>query len=273
MNVQQYPLKKGQYFPDLTAKKFVVWHGTAGRTLHTPVSGRPGKATTSIDGWNLNADRVGAPWLVDRDGTIYETFNDSAWIYHLGLKGTKGRYDKQSVAIEFANEGPLDLDGDRLYAFGMNTPNTVYNGPFIDVRLARLQLLRAARRGASRCRDRAHARHLPAPQDRARLLLPVHHVRLPALLPGRDDHLSLQLPRRQDRPLSAAVGVREDRSGGDPHSPRDGARTMDDILWLLQLATPRPRGCTPPLRQQEGPRASSPRDRSHQRTASTCLST
>ncbi len=132
MNVQQYPLKKGQYFPDLTAKKFVVWHGTAGRTAHTPVSGRPGKATTSIDGWNLTADRVGAPWLVDRDGTVFETFNDSGWIYHLGLKGTNGAYDKQSVAIEFANEGPLDLDGDRLYAFGMNTPNTVYNGPFIN---------------------------------------------------------------------------------------------------------------------------------------------
>jgi hypothetical protein len=131
MNVQQYPLKKGQYFPDLTAKKFVVWHGTAGRTMHTPVSGRPGKATTSIEAWNLTADRVGAPWLVDRDGTLYQTFNDAGWIYHLGLKGTKGLYDKQSVAIEFANEGPLDLDGDKLYAFGMNTPNTVYNGPFI----------------------------------------------------------------------------------------------------------------------------------------------
>jgi hypothetical protein len=49
MNLQQYPLKKCQYFSDLTAKKFVVWHGMAGRTMHTPVSGRPGKATTSID--------------------------------------------------------------------------------------------------------------------------------------------------------------------------------------------------------------------------------
>jgi len=67
-----------------------------------------------------------------RDGTIYQTFNDSAWIFHLGLKGVKGLYDKQSVAIEFANEGPLDLDGDRLYAFGMNTPNTIYTGPFIN---------------------------------------------------------------------------------------------------------------------------------------------
>jgi len=132
MNIKPYPLKRGQWFADLTAKKFVVWHGTAGRTTHTPVSGRPGKATTSIDAWNNNADRVGAPWLVDRDGTIYKTFDDSGWIFHLGLKGTAGRYDKQSVAIEFANEVALDLDGDRLYAFGMNTPNTIYTGPFIN---------------------------------------------------------------------------------------------------------------------------------------------
>jgi len=51
-------LKRGQWFPDMTAKKFVVWHGTAGRTSHTLVSGRPAKATTSIDGWSLSADRL-----------------------------------------------------------------------------------------------------------------------------------------------------------------------------------------------------------------------
>ena len=131
MNIKPYPLKRGQWFPDMTEKKFVVWHGTAGRTMHTPVSGRPGRATTSIDGWNLSADRVGAPWLVDRDGTIYKAFEDSGWIFHLGLKGTSGRYDKSSVAIEFANELALDLEDDRLYAFGMNTPTTIYNGPFL----------------------------------------------------------------------------------------------------------------------------------------------
>ena len=132
MNIKPYPLKRGQWFADLHAKKYVVWHGTAGRTAHTPVSGRPGKATTSIDGWNLTGDRVGAPWLVDRDGTIYKTFDDSGWIFHLGLKGTNGRYDRSSVAIELANELELDLDGDRLHAFGMHTPNTVYTGPFIN---------------------------------------------------------------------------------------------------------------------------------------------
>jgi hypothetical protein len=130
MNIKSYPLKRGQWFEEVTEKKYVVWNGTAGRTLHTPSSGRPGRATTSIDGWNLDALRVGAPYLVDRDGMIYKTFDDTAWIYHLGIKGTNGRYDKSSVAIEFANELGLALDGDRMYAFGMNTPNTVYTGPF-----------------------------------------------------------------------------------------------------------------------------------------------
>ena len=129
MNITSYPLKNGQFYPEPTKKEFVVWHGTEGRTRYTPVSGRPGQATTSIDAWNLDATRVGAPYLVDRDGTIFKTFEDSGWIYHLGLKGTRASYDRSAVAIEFANEGPLSLDGDRLHAFGMNTPNTIYTGP------------------------------------------------------------------------------------------------------------------------------------------------
>ncbi len=128
MNITNYPLKRGQWYEEATPKKFVVWHGTEGRTRCTPASGRPGRATTSIDSWNVDASRVGAPYLVDRDGTIYKTFDDSGWIFHLGLAGTKGRYDKSSVAIELANEGPLTLDGDRLHAFGFHTPDTVYTG-------------------------------------------------------------------------------------------------------------------------------------------------
>ena len=128
MNIVDYPLKRGQWFEDLTTKKYVVWHGTLGRTRCTPASGRPGRATTSIDAWGLGAARVGAPYVVDRDGTIYKAFSDLGWIHHLGIAGTHGRYDKASVAIELANEGPLTLDGDRLYAFGMNTPDTIYTG-------------------------------------------------------------------------------------------------------------------------------------------------
>ena len=118
MNIKSYPLQRGQWYPDKVQKQYVVWHGTAGRTRYTPVNSRPGRATTSIDGWNLDPTRVGAPYLVDRDGSIYQTFDDAEWIYHLGLKGTNGYYDRASVAIEFANELALQFDGNQLHAFG-----------------------------------------------------------------------------------------------------------------------------------------------------------
>ncbi len=130
MKITQYPLNKDQWYQENTQKKWVVWHGTLGRTANTPVNGKPGRATTSIDSWNSDENRVGAPWLVDRDGTIFNTFDDRDWIYHLGLKGTNGSFDKASVGIEFANELGLSLDGDKLHAFGYNTPNTIYTGDY-----------------------------------------------------------------------------------------------------------------------------------------------
>ena len=68
------------------------------------------RLSTSIDGWTLDSARVGAPYLVDRDGTVYQTFDDAEWIYHLGIPGTNGYYDRTSVAIEFANELGLQLE-------------------------------------------------------------------------------------------------------------------------------------------------------------------
>jgi N-acetylmuramoyl-L-alanine amidase-like protein len=132
MNIDtSHPLTLGRWFPELTPKKHIVWHGTAARTIHTPIRNVPGQATTTIDLWNLAVGRNGAPWLVDRDGTIYKTFEDSGWNYHLGLGGTHARYDRDSVAIEFASELTLDLDGDRLYAFGMPATNALYIGPYL----------------------------------------------------------------------------------------------------------------------------------------------
>lgn len=130
MKIKSYPLNRGQWIQQKTEKKWIVWHGTAGRTANTPSNGKPGIATTSIDTWNNDGAQVGAPWLVDRDGTIFKSFDDTEWIYHLGLKGTNGFYDQRSVGIEFANELGLSLDGSGLHAFGYNTPNTLYTGEY-----------------------------------------------------------------------------------------------------------------------------------------------
>ena len=130
MNIKPYPLKPGQWKATVTPKKYVVWHGTTGRTSATPINGQPGKATSTIDWWNNEPESkpIGAPWVVDRDGTIYKTFDDREWIFHLGLPNTNGKYDKASVAIEIANEVDLKLDNGNLYAFEEIKPSTRYIG-------------------------------------------------------------------------------------------------------------------------------------------------
>lgn len=134
MNIQDYPLRAGQWLASPQRKTHIVWHGTQGRTAKSPSNGQPGKATTSIDGWNGNPDRVGTPYLIDRDGTIYRTFqNDAEWIFHLGLAGTDGLYDKKSVGIELANELELEESDGSYYAFGRISGNTRYVGDVVHV--------------------------------------------------------------------------------------------------------------------------------------------
>jgi len=128
MNIKSYPLKAGQWFTAVHPKKYVVWHGTTGRTRDTPSNGQPGKATSTIDGWNSDDKRIGTPWVVDRDGTIFRTFDDSQWAAHLGIQNTNNKYDKASVGIEIANEVDLRLADDKLYAFGQVKPNNRYIG-------------------------------------------------------------------------------------------------------------------------------------------------
>lgn len=132
MKIVDYPLLPGQFVAEKTTKTHVVWHGTLGRTKYTPYKGKPGQATSSIDGWNSDDHgRVGAHYLIDRDGTVYRTMNEEHWIYHLGLKNTNGKYDKSSIGIELANELGLIPHGGKYYAFDKITKNTEYVGKIV----------------------------------------------------------------------------------------------------------------------------------------------
>lgn len=132
LKILNYPLNEGEYVKSVTKKTHIVWHGTMGRTRHTPFNGIPGRATSSIDGWNTDKlGRVGATYLVDRNGDIYRTIAEKYWIYHLGLSGTSGKYDKVSVGIELANELCLLEDNGKYYAFEKVSKNTEYKGPVL----------------------------------------------------------------------------------------------------------------------------------------------
>lgn len=125
-----YPLKADQYVREETAKTHIVWHGTMGRTKYTPHKGKPGKATTSIDGWNTDGwNSVGATYLIDRNGDTYRCFDEKYWIHHLGLKNTNGKYDRNSIGIELANELCLIKDAGKFYAFGNISIDNEYVGP------------------------------------------------------------------------------------------------------------------------------------------------
>jgi hypothetical protein len=126
MDIQDYPLNPGQWVAQMTPKGCVVWHGTTGRTAASPVNGQPGKATSTIDWWNTEPKQIGAPWVVDRDGTIYRSFDDRGWIAHLGIGKS---YERATVGIEIANEVGLKLHNGNLYAF-YGFPGFKYNDDF-----------------------------------------------------------------------------------------------------------------------------------------------
>jgi hypothetical protein len=128
MNIINHPLQDKKWIKTQTKKTHIVWHGSYGRTKYSN-----GKATDTIARWNNMAEKYGAPYLIDRDGTIYKTFDDTEWIYHLNIPTSRGMYDKQSIAITLANEQQLIKVGNRYFAFEYDHNSNVYSGPTFDV--------------------------------------------------------------------------------------------------------------------------------------------
>lgn len=60
--------------------------------------------------WNSTPDRVGTPYIVDRDGSIIECFPPEMWAFHLGIVGDDNWHEKHSINIEIVSAGPLRYD-------------------------------------------------------------------------------------------------------------------------------------------------------------------
>jgi len=89
--------------------------------IHYTVSGPDSKKV--IKYWDGNSARIATAFVVsgrgDEDGKVYEAFNPDYWSYHLGVKGTKGKLDKNSIGIEICAWGRLTKKGDKFYnAYG-----------------------------------------------------------------------------------------------------------------------------------------------------------
>lgn len=112
-------LPAGQFIDQPCEKDLIVLHHTVG-----------GSARSTFDYWKTDPRRVGTAFLIDRDGTVYETFPPDRWAYHLGLEGAAsagGKHERRSIGIEICSEGGLiERHGD-LYCFGVESPRTKFN--------------------------------------------------------------------------------------------------------------------------------------------------
>lgn len=94
--IKKLPLKPEQYYQVAYPKKHIFLHHSAG-----------GSAASSIAHWASNPDHIATAFVIDRDGTIYETFDPKYWAYHLGVRGNS-IIERSSIGIEICSYGALD---------------------------------------------------------------------------------------------------------------------------------------------------------------------
>lgn len=133
LKIIDYPLDKGEWNATKTKKRYVVWHATGRRTELTNGKNLISPEMFTINDWNIDTERVGAPWLIGRSGVVYRAFPDEHWCRHLRLDKI-GSLDRDSVAIELANEGRVRITSDPGYArtYATFPGDKPYDGPVID---------------------------------------------------------------------------------------------------------------------------------------------
>lgn len=95
LQIKRIPLAANQYFGNKQKKTHIFLHHTAG-----------GSAASAVNSWASNKERVATAFIIERDGTIYNTFDPSHWAYHLGLRGFKS-LEQASIGIEIVSFGNL----------------------------------------------------------------------------------------------------------------------------------------------------------------------
>ncbi|MNJ90659.1 N-acetylmuramoyl-L-alanine amidase [compost metagenome] len=103
MKIMQLPLPVSQYYRTAYTKKQIVLHGTNSDSSPKEI----------VSYWHSNPAKIGAAFLIDQDGTIYQTFESHYWIHHIGLRGENFlSLDQHSIAIDLCCIGPLkEIDG------------------------------------------------------------------------------------------------------------------------------------------------------------------
>jgi len=137
MKIVQHHLKPQEWIKVPVRKHHIVWHAPGFRTHRTPYEGLPGTVPTYMSSWRYHKLKTATPWVIDRDGTVYSTYPDSDWAFHLhvgtvapdGKVYTNGVVDRMSIGIDIANELDLVEKDGKFYPHGNIKPTNEYTGP------------------------------------------------------------------------------------------------------------------------------------------------
>lgn len=118
MKIEKYRgFPTNQYIQEAIQKKIVILHHTA--------SGEG--VDGDINWWKKDPARVGAPYIISREGVVTEVFDPKYWIYSLGIPSsvprkfgssvTPKRLEQLNVSIEIDSWGGLTRKGDKFYSY------------------------------------------------------------------------------------------------------------------------------------------------------------
>ena len=134
MEIKKIPFSEKNYVKERSKKTQIV--------LHHTVSGD--NVSGVVAWWNSQSDKIATHYIIDRQGVVYQLFEDDFWAYHLGLGNdhfkkfglTFQNLNKSSIGIELMSWGPVLPSGDKYYpvkwdaAAKKHLPNTA--AKFID---------------------------------------------------------------------------------------------------------------------------------------------
>jgi N-acetyl-anhydromuramyl-L-alanine amidase AmpD len=115
MEIIKKHLTNGQYLTADYEKTSLFLHHTAGPT-----------AEGAWNWWNETPERVGTPFIIDRNGKVVECFDPKYWAFHLGIVGDDNYHEMHSVNIELVSCGKLYKDTDNKFKFYPLYPNKMY---------------------------------------------------------------------------------------------------------------------------------------------------
>jgi len=114
MEIIKKYLTNGQYLTAEYEKNSLFLHHTAGLN-----------AEGAWQWWNQTPERVGTPFIIDRNGSVIECFNPKVWAFHLGITGDDNFHEMHSVSIELVAGGQLYEKGNEYYFYPLY-PNIQY---------------------------------------------------------------------------------------------------------------------------------------------------